>query len=99
MTEVAKEFTIWELATRSGVATSALRFYEERGLIHARRNASGHRRYARDVIRRVAFIGGQIGKRPEQSGMGFVVDEPGAAEIRRALIGFREDGEFARSAR
>ncbi|MPZ19394.1 MAG: redox-sensitive transcriptional activator SoxR [Luteitalea sp.] len=48
--------TIGELARRSGVATSALRFYEERGLIRAERNTSGHRRYARDVIRRVAFI-------------------------------------------
>jgi MerR family transcriptional regulator, redox-sensitive transcriptional activator SoxR len=48
--------TIGEVARRSGVATSALRFYEERGLIRAERNASGHRRYARAVIRRVAFI-------------------------------------------
>jgi MerR family redox-sensitive transcriptional activator SoxR len=48
--------TIGEVATRSGVATSALRFYEEQGLIHAERNNSGHRRYPRAVIRRVAFI-------------------------------------------
>jgi MerR family transcriptional regulator, redox-sensitive transcriptional activator SoxR len=48
--------TIGELAERSGVATSALRFYEERGLISAERNSSGHRRYSRAVIRRVAFI-------------------------------------------
>lgn len=48
--------TIGEVAKRSGVATSALRFYEERGLIHSERNASGHRRYPRAVIRRVAFI-------------------------------------------
>jgi MerR family redox-sensitive transcriptional activator SoxR len=38
------------------VATSALRFYEEKGLIHAERTDSGHRRYPRAVIRRVAFI-------------------------------------------
>lgn len=38
------------------MATSALRFYEERGLIRSERNASGHRRYSRAVIRRVAFI-------------------------------------------
>ena len=50
------ELTIGELARRSGVATSALRFYEQRGLIHAERNASGHRRYLRSVLRRVAFI-------------------------------------------
>ena len=48
--------TIGEVAKRSGVATSALRFYEEQGLIHAERNDSGHRRYPRAVIRRVAFI-------------------------------------------
>ena len=48
--------SIGELARRSGVATSALRFYEERGLIRAARNASGYREYPRAVIRRVAFI-------------------------------------------
>jgi MerR family redox-sensitive transcriptional activator SoxR len=48
--------TIGEVARRSGVATSALRFYEERGLIAAERAASGHRRFPRSVLRRVAFI-------------------------------------------
>jgi MerR family transcriptional regulator, redox-sensitive transcriptional activator SoxR len=48
--------TIGEVAKRSGTATSALRFYEEQGLIHAERNDAGHRRYPRAVIRRVAFI-------------------------------------------
>ena len=48
--------TIGEVAERSGVATSALRFYEEQGLIRAERTDSGHRRYSRAVIRRVAFI-------------------------------------------
>jgi MerR family redox-sensitive transcriptional activator SoxR len=48
--------TIGDVAKRSGVATSALRFYEDQGLIHAERNDSGHRRYPRAVIRRVAFI-------------------------------------------
>jgi MerR family redox-sensitive transcriptional activator SoxR len=48
--------TIGEVARRSGVAPSALRFYEERGLIGAERAGSGHRRYARAVLRRVAFI-------------------------------------------
>ena len=50
------ELSVGELARRSGVATSALRFYEERGLLRAERNASGHRRYLRSAIRRVAFI-------------------------------------------
>jgi MerR family transcriptional regulator, redox-sensitive transcriptional activator SoxR len=48
--------TIGQVAKRSGVATSALRFYEEQGLIHAERNNSGHRCYPRAVIRRVSFI-------------------------------------------
>ena len=48
--------TIGEVAARSGVATSALRFYEERGLISSERASSGHRRFNRPVIRRVAFI-------------------------------------------
>jgi MerR family transcriptional regulator, redox-sensitive transcriptional activator SoxR len=48
--------TIGQLAQRSGVAPSALRFYEEKGLIHSERNASGYRQYPRAVIRRVAFI-------------------------------------------
>jgi MerR family transcriptional regulator, redox-sensitive transcriptional activator SoxR len=48
--------TIAEVAARSGVATSALRFYEQQGLIHAERTDAGHRRYSRAVIRRVAFI-------------------------------------------
>jgi MerR family transcriptional regulator, redox-sensitive transcriptional activator SoxR len=48
--------TIGEVAKRCGTATSALRFYEEQGLIHSERNDAGHRRYPRAVIRRVAFI-------------------------------------------
>jgi MerR family transcriptional regulator, redox-sensitive transcriptional activator SoxR len=48
--------TIGEVARRSGVATSALRYYEDQGLIHSERTDSGHRRYPRAVIRRVAFI-------------------------------------------
>ncbi len=62
--------TIGEVAERSGVATSALRFYEERGLIRSERNLSGHRRYPRAVIRRVAFIvfGQKIGLTLEEIG-------------------------------
>ena len=48
--------TIGEVAARSGVATSALRFYEERGLIQSVRTDAGHRRYPRAVLRRIAFI-------------------------------------------
>ena len=48
--------TIGEVARRSGVAASALRFYEERGLIASERAGSGHRRFRRPVLRRIAFI-------------------------------------------
>ena len=70
--------TIGEVAHRSGVAASALRFYEERGLIKSERAGSGHRRYPRAVLRRVAFIvfaqrigltlgeiGGELAKLPD----------------------------------
>jgi MerR family redox-sensitive transcriptional activator SoxR len=48
--------SITEVARRSGVASSALRFYEQRGLIASERSGSGHRRYPRAVLRRIAFI-------------------------------------------
>jgi MerR family redox-sensitive transcriptional activator SoxR len=48
--------TIGEVARRSGVASSALRFYEQRGLIASQRSGSGHRRYPRSVLRRIAFV-------------------------------------------
>jgi MerR family transcriptional regulator, redox-sensitive transcriptional activator SoxR len=52
----ASELTVGQLAARSGVAVSALRFYEEQGLISARRTAGNQRRYPRATLRRVAFI-------------------------------------------
>jgi MerR family redox-sensitive transcriptional activator SoxR len=48
--------TISEISRRSGVAASALRFYEQKGLIRSERAGSGHRRYPRAVLRRIAFI-------------------------------------------
>jgi MerR family redox-sensitive transcriptional activator SoxR len=53
---MAELLTIGEVARRSGVAASALRFYEERGLITSERAGSGHRRFPRAVLRRIAFI-------------------------------------------
>jgi MerR family transcriptional regulator, redox-sensitive transcriptional activator SoxR len=50
------ELTIGALSERTGVAHSALRFYEAEGLIHATRSAGGQRRYPRDILRRVSFI-------------------------------------------
>jgi MerR family redox-sensitive transcriptional activator SoxR len=56
MRVVEDSLTIGALSERTGVATSALRYYESEGLIHARRSSGGQRRYDRDVLRRVAFI-------------------------------------------
>lgn len=53
---MAELLTIGEVTRRSGVAASALRFYEERGLISSERAGSGHRRFRRPVLRRIAFI-------------------------------------------
>lgn len=50
------ELTIGALSERTGVAPSALRFYEAEGLIHATRSDGGQRRYQREVVRRVSFI-------------------------------------------
>jgi len=47
---------IGEVARRSGVAASALRFYEDRGLITSDRSDGGQRRYPRAVLRRISFI-------------------------------------------
>lgn len=48
--------TIGDVAERTGVAASALRFYESEGLVEATRTAGGQRRYARSVLRRIAFV-------------------------------------------
>jgi MerR family redox-sensitive transcriptional activator SoxR len=53
---MADSITISDVSRRSGVASSALRFYEDRGLIQSERAGSGHRRYSRAVLRRIAFI-------------------------------------------
>jgi MerR family redox-sensitive transcriptional activator SoxR len=50
------ELTIGEVAARSGVAPSALRFYETEGLITSRRTAGNQRRYERAALRRIALI-------------------------------------------
>ena len=75
---VESELSIQAVSRRSGVASSALRYYEERGLIASRRARGGHRRYPRAVLRRIAFIvfaqriglsleeiGGELAKLPD----------------------------------
>jgi MerR family transcriptional regulator, redox-sensitive transcriptional activator SoxR len=52
----ADDLTIGEAAARVGLATSTLRYYEDEGLIASRRTAAGHRRYPREVLRRLSFV-------------------------------------------
>jgi MerR family transcriptional regulator, redox-sensitive transcriptional activator SoxR len=51
-----RELTVGQVADRSGVAISALHFYEAEGLISSRRTTGNQRRYPREILRRVAFI-------------------------------------------
>lgn len=53
---IAQELSVGEVAKRSGVAVSALHFYERKGLIRSLRTAGNQRRFARDVLRRLAVI-------------------------------------------
>lgn len=80
--------TISQISRRSGVASSALRFYEQRGLIKAERAGSGHRRYPRSVLRRIAFI--VFAQR-----IGFTLDEIGAelAKLPDDRVPSRKDWE------
>ncbi|HEV2430743.1 MAG TPA: redox-sensitive transcriptional activator SoxR [Burkholderiales bacterium] len=54
--DIERALSVGELAKRSGVAVSALHYYEARGLIRSRRSSGNQRRYARQVLRRVAVI-------------------------------------------
>ena len=54
--EITRPLTVGEIAARSGVAVSAVRFYEAKGLIKSTRNAGNQRRFPRETLRRVAFI-------------------------------------------
>ena len=49
------QLTIGDLAERTGLAVSAIRFYETHGIVHPVRNAGGHRRYGRHDLRRLSF--------------------------------------------
>jgi MerR family redox-sensitive transcriptional activator SoxR len=66
------ELAIGEVSERSGLAVSAIRFYEDKGLITSARTPGGQRRFRRDVLRRLAFI--QAAQR-----VGLTLDEIGAA--------------------
>jgi MerR family redox-sensitive transcriptional activator SoxR len=56
VTKLADHLSIGQVSERSGVPHTALRFYEDRGLISSERSAGNQRRYHRSVLRRIAFI-------------------------------------------
>lgn len=66
------ELSIGEVAERSGLSVSAIRFYEEKGLVTSTRTAGGQRRYRREVLRRLAFV--QVAQR-----VGLTLEEIGGA--------------------
>ncbi len=82
---MAELLTIGEVSRRSGVAASALRFYEDRGLIASERAGSGHRRYPRPVLRRIAFIvfAQRVGLTLEEIGSELAKLPPDRAPTRR----------------
>lgn len=67
MAQAAAVLSVGELAKRGGVAVSALHYYEARGLIQSQRSAGNQRRYAKAMLRRVAFI-----RAAQQLGLGLV---------------------------
>jgi MerR family redox-sensitive transcriptional activator SoxR len=71
--------TIGQVSARSGVAPSALRYYEQQGLIAASRTAGGARRFSRTVLRRLAFV-----RAAQNVGLSL-------GEIREALAALPED--------
>ena len=73
------DLSIGYVSERTGVSTSALRSYEQEGLIRSRRTDGGQRRYTRDVLRRVSFI-----RIAQQVGLGL-------NEIRESLAGLPND--------
>lgn len=54
--KTSQGLTIGDLADRTGLAVSAIRFYETRGIVNPVRNAGGHRRYGRHDLRRLSFV-------------------------------------------
>src|SRR3546814_20055235 len=102
--EVHRLLTVGEVSARSGVAVSALHFYEAKGLIASRRSEGNQRRYHREVLRRVAVIKvaqrvgiplAEIGRAPSALPEG---STPTAAD-RAALSRRRHDDLAARTSR
>ena len=87
--EVARLMTVGEVAARSGVAVSALHFYESKHLIASIRSEGNQRRYPRAVLRRVALI-----KVAQRTGMS--LDDIRAALATLPLHGAVSDADWKR---
>jgi MerR family redox-sensitive transcriptional activator SoxR len=91
-----EHLTIGEIAERSGLAPSAIRFYERRGLLASERTLGNQRRYRREVLRRIAFvrIAQRVGLSLEEiiEALGDLPVEkaPSAQEWQRLTRGWRE---------
>lgn len=72
---MSRDLSIGEIAARTGMAVSAVRFYESEGLIESTRTSGNQRRFSRDTLRRIGFV------RAAQR-VGLSLDE-----IREALVG------------
>lgn len=92
-----ESISIGALAERTGLAVSAVRFYERQGLIAAERAPSGHRRFSRATVRRVSFIlacqrlGYSLSEIGEQLSALPDGRTPDDADWARLASGFRED--------
>ena len=95
--DASRHLTPGELSERSGVAVSALHFYEREGLIESHRTAGNQRRYHRDVLRRIAFIrvsqGLGISLAQIRTALGTLPDDrvPTKADWSRLSRGWRAD--------
>ncbi|KAF0813591.1 Redox-sensitive transcriptional activator SoxR [Andreprevotia sp. IGB-42] len=94
---IAATLSVGEVARRSGVAVSALHFYETKGLISSSRSEGNQRRYAREVLRRVAFIrvaqrvGITLAQIAEALATLPVTAAPGRRDWERLSAGWRSD--------
>lgn len=99
MAEIHHDLTVGEVAARSGIRVSAVHFYEAKGLIHAARNSGNQRRFAREVLRRIAVIkvaqraGIPLARIKQAMGELPAHRAPGREDWERLSAGWREDLE------
>lgn len=88
MAEIHRDLSVGEVAARSGIRVSAVHFYEAKGLIHAARSSGNQRRFAREVLRRIAVI-----KVAQRSGIPLVRIKQAFSELPAHRAPGREDWE------